>query len=222
MACVEVNRSCETHLALFADLADLTNDQLHQKISSASGLLQLAVTDTWEYTANRLSKPVAELVPLCEEMIKRYKMQGVSPENRPNGQPTVAEYFYSIKLNYSTVRGWIHRYRTRIANRETEQSDMFKPKKPTREEQLGADIRRVTEWGKQSGDYAEAVRQIEGRLPDDPYYREPGDNEDDPDLITLAKRLCREVEYLYKPNPLPKKLAVIVEKIRACAPSFLK
>jgi hypothetical protein len=43
--------------------------------------------------------------------ISRYKMQGVAAKDRPNGKPTVAAYFRSIKLNYSTVRSWIHRKR---------------------------------------------------------------------------------------------------------------
>jgi hypothetical protein len=44
------------------------------------------------------------LVPYCEEIIRRYKMQGVAAKSRPNGKLTVDAYFKSINLNYSTVR----------------------------------------------------------------------------------------------------------------------
>jgi hypothetical protein len=49
------------------------------------------------------------LLPYCEEIIRRYKMQGVAAKDRPNGKPTVDAYFKSINLNYSTVRSWISR-----------------------------------------------------------------------------------------------------------------
>jgi hypothetical protein len=51
------------------------------------------------------------LLPACEEIIARYKMPGVGVKDRPNSKPTVEAYFRSIKLNYSTVRSWIHRKR---------------------------------------------------------------------------------------------------------------
>ena len=49
------------------------------------------------------------LLPYCEEIIRRYKMQGVAAKDRPNGKPTVDAYFKSIGLNYNNVRSWIHR-----------------------------------------------------------------------------------------------------------------
>jgi hypothetical protein len=51
------------------------------------------------------------LLPYCEEIIRRYKMQGVAAKDRPNGKPTVDAYFRSINLNYNTVRSWIYRKR---------------------------------------------------------------------------------------------------------------
>ena len=59
------------------------------------------------------------LIPYCEEIIKRYKMQGVAAKDRPNNQPTVERYFKSVGLNYNTVRSWIHR--------KTLATGMFKP-----------------------------------------------------------------------------------------------
>ena len=47
------------------------------------------------------------LIPLCEEMRKRFKRPGL--KNRPFGLPTVEDYFKSVGLNYSTVRGWCAR-----------------------------------------------------------------------------------------------------------------
>jgi len=52
---------------------------------------------------------IGVLLPYCEEIIRRYKMQGVAARNRLNSKPTVEAYFRSIGLNYNTVRSWISR-----------------------------------------------------------------------------------------------------------------
>jgi hypothetical protein len=49
------------------------------------------------------------LIPLCNEIIERFKLPGVSTKDRPNNQPTVEAYFKSIGLNYNTVRSWKYR-----------------------------------------------------------------------------------------------------------------
>jgi hypothetical protein len=69
------------------------------------------------------------LLPACIEVIARYKMQGVAAEDRPNGKPTVEAYFRSIKLNYNTVRSWIHRKRL--------STEMFVPERTTSNNRAG-------------------------------------------------------------------------------------
>jgi len=91
----------------------LPTDQLHQEM--------LKARDTFlQKCVGAESYAVDVLLPYCEEIIERYKMQGVAAKNRPNGKPTVESYFKSITLNYSTVRSWIHRKKL--------QTDMFRPK----------------------------------------------------------------------------------------------
>jgi len=97
------------------DYAKLANEQLHHEMLDArNGLFEKCLI-TQKYAAE-------VLVPLCEAIIARYKMQGVAAKDRPNGKPTVEAYFRSIHLNYNTVRSWIHRKRL--------QTEMFQPKKP--------------------------------------------------------------------------------------------
>lgn len=86
------------------DYAKLTNAELHQETQAARNTLFGKCVDTQKYAAE-------VLVPACEAIIARYKMQGVAPKGRPNGKPTVEAYFKSIDLNYNTVRSWIHRKR---------------------------------------------------------------------------------------------------------------
>ena len=90
----------------------LTTDQLHQETLKARETLFQKCIGAERYA-------VDVLLPLCEEIIKRYKMQGVAAKNRPNGKPTVDAYFKSIGLNYNNVRSWIHRKKL--------QTEMFRP-----------------------------------------------------------------------------------------------
>ena len=200
-----------------SELAALTFDELDQKISRASERLQGACTDLYQYTLDTLQKHIIELLPLCEEMIQRYKRQGVATEPLPNGMSGLDAYFFSKKLNYNTIRGWIHRYRDRMGKGDSpDMAEMFKVRKPTQPQLLASNVRRAIADAKQSGGgLDEALVLIDSVLPEDPYSHEPEDAESETPLITLAKRLCREVEYLYSPKPLPKKLATLVEKIRA-------
>jgi hypothetical protein len=91
----------------------LTTDQLHQETLKARETF-------FEMCVGAERYAVDVLLPYCEEIIERYKMQGVAAKNRPNEKPTVESYFKSIKLNYSTVRSWIHRKKL--------QTEMFRPK----------------------------------------------------------------------------------------------
>jgi hypothetical protein len=95
------------------NLADLPTDQLHQATLEARETL-------FQKCVGAESYAVDVLLPYCEEIIKRYRMQGVAAKNRPNGKPTVDAYFKSIGLNYNNVRSWIHRKKL--------QTEMFRPK----------------------------------------------------------------------------------------------
>jgi hypothetical protein len=89
-------------------LTDLTPHQLHERTTSARELLY----GKWGGTEKFIDD---EIVPLCEEIIRRYRQPGVTGEFRMNNKPTVEQYFRSIKLSYNTVRSWIHRKRLRKA-----------------------------------------------------------------------------------------------------------
>ncbi len=84
--------------------AKLTNGQLHMEMLEARDNFFNLCVQSEDYG-------FVTLLPACEEIIARYRMPGVGVKDRPNGKPTVEAYFRSIKLNYSTVRSWIHRRR---------------------------------------------------------------------------------------------------------------
>jgi hypothetical protein len=79
---------------------------LHLEVVAATKAFRKRCGAAHWYALNRL-------VPLCEEIRKRYKMQGVAAKDRPNARPTVAAYFESIGLNYGTVRNWISDWKLR-------------------------------------------------------------------------------------------------------------
>jgi hypothetical protein len=92
----------------------LTNGQLHKRMLEVRNDFYNRCVETQDYAVHML-------LPACIEVIARYKMQGVAAKDRPNGKPTVEAYFRSIKLNYNTVRSWIHRKRL--------STEMFDPEK---------------------------------------------------------------------------------------------
>jgi hypothetical protein len=94
--------------------AKLNPAQLHQQTLNAREAFFKMCVGAETYA-------VDVLLPYCEEIIARYRMPGVGAKDRPNGKPTVEAYFRSIKLNYSTVRSWIHRKRL--------STEMFNPQK---------------------------------------------------------------------------------------------
>jgi hypothetical protein len=89
-------------------LTELDPNQLHERTASARELLY----QKWNGTEKFISD---EVVPLCEEIIHRYRQPGVTGTFRLNGKPTVEQYFRSINLSYNTVRSWIHRKNRRRA-----------------------------------------------------------------------------------------------------------
>lgn len=82
----------------------LTPVQLHQQTLKARETFSKMCVGAEAYA-------IDVLLSYCDEIIARYRMPGVGVKDRPNGKPTVEAYFRSIKLNYSTVRSWIHRKR---------------------------------------------------------------------------------------------------------------
>ena len=86
------------------DFRKLNNEQLHHEMLDARNKFYQRCSEAHDYA-------VDALIPACEALIARYKMQGVPEKDRPNGKPTVESYFKSIDLNYNTGRSWIHRKR---------------------------------------------------------------------------------------------------------------
>jgi hypothetical protein len=84
--------------------SSLTPNQLHLETLDARDKFFKKCDGAEKYAIN-------VLLPYCEEIIRRYKMQGVPAKDRPNCKPTVDAYFKSINLNYNTVRSWIYRKR---------------------------------------------------------------------------------------------------------------
>jgi hypothetical protein len=86
--------------------AGLNEGQLHRQMVAARDELFNRCVGVESYTKD-------ELLPLCEEVISRYKQQG--RKYRLNSMPTVEAYFKGIDLNYNTVRVWIHRRKLQTA-----------------------------------------------------------------------------------------------------------
>lgn len=95
--------------------AALPTDQLHQATLNARNAFFEKCVETHKHA-------VEVLLPYCEEIIRRYKMQGVAAKDRPNGKPTVDAYFKSIGLNYNNVRSWIHRKKLQTEMFQSKQS----------------------------------------------------------------------------------------------------
>src|ERR1039458_4796175 len=74
---------------MISKYANLTPEQLHHETLNARNTLFEKCVEAEKYA-------IDVLVPYCEEIIRRYKMQGVAPKDRPNGKPTVDAYFKSI------------------------------------------------------------------------------------------------------------------------------
>ncbi len=86
----------------------LSTAELHKATVNARKVVYKRCDDTEAYISG-------VLVPFCQEVIERYKRQGLAAKDRPNGKPTVEAYFKSIDLSYSTVWSWIHRKKMRLA-----------------------------------------------------------------------------------------------------------
>jgi hypothetical protein len=148
-------------------LTELTNNQLHLATKKARNEFFNKCVGAETFAQN-------ELLPLCEEIIARFKQPGVKASARPDGKPTVEAYFKSIDLNYSTVRSWIRRERLK--------REMFTPKSPDRKRNkfgkdshltpleakllgtanLGHDLVKAI---KANGNVEDAIRQFEDNAP---------------------------------------------------------
>jgi hypothetical protein len=120
------------------EIEALSNDDLHKEMFAAHTHLHNREEWVLLYVqarcAERHKHMLTTVIPLCKEIIKRYKKQGVDKKFRPNGQPTVAEYFKSIGCNYDTVRQWISRAKNKMSpsNRTLDRP----PKKPSPQREL--------------------------------------------------------------------------------------
>ena len=110
--------------------ACLTDEELHRKVIAATQQFQLCCFEVARHAEAALRRRLVILIPLCEEAVERYKMLGVAARDRAYGQPTVEQYFASIKLNHNTVRSWFYRYPELL--RKQLLKAPFTPDKPTR------------------------------------------------------------------------------------------
>lgn len=191
------------------DYFALTNDQLHRETLTARvGLYQRCV-EIHSYA-------LEVLVPACQEIIARFKMQGVAAEDRPNRQPTVEAYFRSIDLNYNTVRSWIHRKKL--------QTEMFVMPKPSR---LETKLLNTASAGhalvnaiRHGGNVDEAVKAFKDAAPapQRDFCEEQIERPLEGALSTLVLQLVGEVESFFngrsKPS-MPKKLRSTVDKLKS-------
>ena len=147
------------------------------------------------------------LIPYCEEIIRRYKMQGVAEKHRLNNQPTVERYFKSIGLNYNTVRSWIHR--------KTLTTDLFRPESSAKRKgnKAGKDAHLtpleakllgtataghdIVKAFKSNGNVDAAIKEFEDHAPTperiEEYIARPM-TVTAPEVEELALRLCRLIE----------------------------
>jgi hypothetical protein len=145
------------------------------------------------------------VIPICKEIIARYKRPGVAGKYRLNDQPTVEAYFASIPMSYSTVRSWISREKDETLGLEWTMPD---------DRQKLTPLEQVVETHKTAGETVIPIEELENVIPQR-YGRSRPPRQDK--LAELARRLVHEVEALYNGQLalMPKKLADIIEKINA-------
>jgi hypothetical protein len=176
----------------------LTNRQLHKRMLEIRNDFYNRCLETQDHA-------IHVLLPACIEIIARYKMQGVAAADRPNGKPTVEAYFRSIKLNYNTVRSWIHRKRL--------STEMFVPGKATSNNPDGkaphlspleARLLGTANAGhdlvkaiRKSGNVEEAIKEFEAQAPTperiEEYIERPVKVATS-EVEKLAVRLCRLID----------------------------
>jgi hypothetical protein len=176
----------------------LTTNQLHQQTLNARDAFFKMCAGAETYAAD-------VLLPLCEQIIKRYKLPGIAAKHRPNSQPTVEAYFRSITLNYSTVRSWIHRKKLR-----TEMFDSTECKQGGDEKLFHLTEREARLLGsasaghdlvkaiKQGGNVDEAIQEFEEHTPSpqqiDEYIEHPVKVAAATEVEKLAIRICKLID----------------------------
>lgn len=181
--------------------AEINPTQLHQQTLKAREAFFKMCVGAETYA-------VDVLLPYCEEIIARYRMPGVGAKDRPNGKPTVEAYFRSIKLNYSTVRSWLHR-----KNKNLTITEIFGPEKTASHNKNGkspdltkleAKLLATASAGhdlvkaiRQGGNLDEAVREFENYAPTpdriEKYIERPVQVAAT-ELEKMAVRLCRLID----------------------------
>jgi|SRR5580658_491205 hypothetical protein len=199
------------------DYSSLTNAELHHSVLEASASLQRRCIEAYQHETELLAQPFSVLIPACEEIIRRYKMQGVAAKDRPNEQPTVEAYFRSVSLNYNTVRSWFYRHRERF---EKMMSQLSVVPKPTRAESIAAAGYAAIEAYKTGVNADEAVKAFKAVAPARKwgFGEEPNEPTNDGKLPKLALRMVCEVESFFNgrsKQTMPKKLRAVVDKLKA-------
>jgi hypothetical protein len=193
------------------DYSSLPNDALHRVVQVArNGFAQRSLE--WHGA-------LVELIPACEEIIKRFKLPGVPPKDRPNGQPTVQAYFASIGLNYSTVRSWFFRGRIK--------SEFFLLPKMS---PFAAKTLKLVEAAKTGENLEQATSEVEEVFPiafPEGHIEPPSDDA----IPRLTMRLVVLLDkYFVDPNiqlsdpqkpSMPKEVRDIVDRLHAELPAAL-
>jgi hypothetical protein len=190
------------------DVSLLSDDDLHNETVKVRDDANRLYKDFYAYARDRL-------MPFLQEIIKRYKQQGRAAPYRLNGMPTIDEYFRRVlKINYSTFRNWIQHEKAK-QSRDGE-PEMFTPAPETEQEQLSGEVQGLVTAAKTGGDVDAAAKKVQSLLPD-PFKQPTKPTEPVGKVHVLTLRLVRELEALYdRPAiPMPKKLAVIIERIKA-------
>ena len=178
--------------------ASLTPNQLH--------LATLDARDKFFKKCDGAEKYAIDvLLPYCEEIILRYKMQGVAAKDRPNGKPTVDAYFKSINLNYNTVRSWIYRKRLSTEIFQSKQSKSWnKAGKESHLTQLESKLLGTAAAGhdlikaiKNGGNVEAAIKDFEEHAPTPDRIEEYIERPIEPfkkEVGKLAIRLCKLID----------------------------
>jgi hypothetical protein len=151
------------------------------------------------------------VIPALTVAFARIAKPGLAAKYRLPGEPTQEEFCESKKLSLNTVRSWFHRAKDEKLGLEWTIPDKAK-KLTAREEELEKKIHLVVDDLATDGDKDKAIKTLKDAVAPRSGRSEPVRHDK---LADLASSLVREVEALYEAIPMPKRLAAIVEKIKA-------
>jgi hypothetical protein len=153
------------------------------------------------------------VIPGLSEAFARIAKPGLAAKYRLPGEPTQEEFCESKNLSLNTAKSWIRRANDPLLGLEWTKADKAR-KLTAREEELEKKIHLVVDDLATDGDKDKAIKKLKDAVK--PRSGRDTKPERPDNLPALALSLVREVEALYNGQLalMPKKLAVIVEKIK--------